>query len=58
MNNRPKRLKNKKEPVPTEIDEIDVLAALTACTIHDYLAGVSAYVRQGGRTKTDQFSCR
>jgi hypothetical protein len=34
---------------PTGIDEIDRLAALRPCTIQDYIAGVSAYVREQSR---------
>jgi hypothetical protein len=38
--------KRKKDVAPTGINEIDRLAGLKPCTIHDYIAGVSAYVRQ------------
>jgi len=47
MSDRLKSAKKKKELAPTGIDEIDVLAALSECTIHDYVTGVSAYVRRG-----------
>jgi hypothetical protein len=47
MSARPKHPKKKKDLAPTGIQEIDSLAALGACTIQDYLKGVSAYVRQG-----------
>jgi len=47
MSTRSKRPGNKKELAPTGIEEIDSLSALEACTIQDYLNGVSAYVRQG-----------
>lgn len=39
--------KSKKTPDPTGVPEIDRLATLAPCTIADYVAGVSAYVRQG-----------
>jgi hypothetical protein len=38
----------KKNPEPTGIDQIDKLASLDRCTIQDYVAGVSAYVRLEG----------
>lgn len=39
------RSRKKKEIAPTGIEEIDSLATLSPCTIVDYIAGVSAYVR-------------
>jgi hypothetical protein len=36
----------KKEPPPTGLPEIDRLGTLPACSIQDYITGVSAYVRQ------------
>lgn len=40
----------KKKPLdPTGLDAIDRLAALEPCTILDYIAGVSAYVREQSR---------
>ena len=47
MTDRRKRSKKKKELAPTGIEEIDSLAALPVCSIDNYLAGVSAYVRRG-----------
>jgi hypothetical protein len=41
----PGKKRPKKNPPPTGIDEIDRLATLTSCTIHDYVSGASAYVR-------------
>lgn len=41
--------KAKKEPDPTGVDEIDRLAALTPCTMADYIRGVSAYVKAQSR---------
>src|SRR5436309_1891095 len=38
--------KSKKELEPTGIPEIDRLQNLSPCAIADYLAGVSAYIRQ------------
>lgn len=37
--------KGRREPEPTGVDDIDRLAALTTCTIADYIRGVSAYVK-------------
>ena len=42
----PKRPRSKKEPAQTGVDEIDRLANLRPCTIQDYIAGASAYVRR------------
>lgn len=36
----------KKSPPPTGVEAIDGLALLSPCTIHDYVLGASAYVRQ------------
>ena len=48
-----KRSQSKKKPLdPTGLDEIDRLAALNPCTIQDYIAGVSAYVREQSRLAT------
>lgn len=44
-----KRPKKKKEVSPTGITDIDVLADIQACTIADYIRGVSAYVREQSR---------
>lgn len=41
-----KKKSKKKDPPPTGVFEIDRLATLSPCTIQDYVAGVSAYVRQ------------
>jgi hypothetical protein len=43
-----KRKSKKKAPDPTGIVEIDRLADLSPVTIHDYVTGVSAYVRGAG----------
>ena len=48
-----------KELLPTGIAEVDRLQALSACSIDDYISGVSAYVRQSpslasGRKKSGQ----
>ena len=37
---------SKKEEIPTGIEQIDRLPLLTTCTIADYIAAVSAYVRE------------
>jgi hypothetical protein len=41
-----KRKRQKKDADPTGVREIDLLSTLSPCGIKDYLAGVSAYVRQ------------
>lgn len=43
-----KSRKKRKELAPTGIEAIDRLAGLVPCTIQDYVAGVSAYVRESG----------
>jgi hypothetical protein len=46
MTRRPNTGPRKEEPAPTGVDEIDRLAGLKACTIGDYIVGVSAYIQR------------